>query len=108
MRKAQKSSAGNREREARQIDSLFADHEQDQLSPDVPQQVCRTPQPLPRERLERVWSWGMASSAMGFVFRPTTLDGIREAFQLAKERGVTVGMRGAGCSYGDASLNSEE
>jgi FAD/FMN-containing dehydrogenase len=50
----------------------------------------------------------MASSAMGFVFRPTTVEGIREAFALAKERGVTVGMRGAGCSYGDASLNSEE
>lgn len=50
----------------------------------------------------------MATSAICFVYRPSTIDGIREVLALAKERGVTVGMRGAGCSYGDASMNAEQ
>jgi decaprenylphospho-beta-D-ribofuranose 2-oxidase len=63
---------------------------------------------LPKERLERVWAWGMSTSGMGYVYRPVNVEGIRRVFQAAKERGVTIGLRGAGCSYGDASINSEE
>src|SRR5207247_9761325 len=63
--------------------------------------------PLPTDHLERVWSWGMASSGMSYVYRPTTTDGIREVFQLAKHHGVPLGIRGAGRSYADASLASE-
>lgn len=74
----------------------------------VPKTACRASAALPVEHLERVWSWGMASSAMAYVFRPSTVEGIIEAFSFARERGLTVGMRGAGCSYGDAALNSEE
>lgn len=62
---------------------------------------------LPHDRLERVWSWGMSSSAMGYVYRPSTREGVAEVFALARERGVKVGMRGAGCSYGDAATNAE-
>lgn len=65
------------------------------------------PPPLPRDRLERVYTWGMASSAMSYVYRPTTPEGIASVFQLAGERGLYVGLRGGGLSYGDASLISE-
>ncbi len=66
------------------------------------------PTPLPPRRLERVEAWGMASSVMSYVYRPSTEGGIREVFEVAREEGHTVGLRGAGRSYGDASLNSEE
>ena len=49
----------------------------------------------------------MASSAVGYVYRPSTAEGVKEVFALARERGVTVGLRGAGRSYGDASTNAE-
>jgi decaprenylphospho-beta-D-ribofuranose 2-oxidase len=62
---------------------------------------------LPADRLERVWSWGMSSSAMGYVYRPSTREGVQDVFALARERGVKAGMRGAGCSYGDAATNAE-
>src|SRR5207302_2302913 len=63
---------------------------------------------LPQDHLERVWAWGMASSAMSYVYRPSTVDGIHEVFSLARERGLSIGLRGAGRSYGDASLNAEQ
>ncbi len=62
---------------------------------------------LPVDRLERVWAWGMASSAMSYVYRPSTEEGVNEVLHLARERGLKVGLRGAGRSYGDASLNAE-
>ncbi len=64
--------------------------------------------PLPRDRLERVWAWGGAQSAMSWVYRPSTLDGVHEALALARAHDLTVGLRGAGRSYGDASLNDEQ
>ncbi len=63
--------------------------------------------PLPLDRLERVWAWGRSTSVMSWVYRPTTIDGIQEAFALARARGLSVGLRGAGQSYGDAALNAE-
>lgn len=62
---------------------------------------------LPTERLERLEGWGMASAAMSYVYRPSTADGICAAFDAARRAGRPVGLRGAGCSYGDASLNAE-
>ena len=62
---------------------------------------------LPRERMENVEAWGMNTASLAYVYRPTTLDGIREAFEAARRSGRTVGLRGAGRSYGDASLNGE-
>ncbi len=49
----------------------------------------------------------MAVGAAGYVFRPTTLEGIHSAFDAAEAAGVPVTLRGAGCSYGDAALNPE-
>ncbi len=62
---------------------------------------------LPTDRLERVPSWGGATSAMSWVYRPTTIDGLRDVLALARAEGRSVGLRGAGQSYGDASTNAE-
>ena len=50
----------------------------------------------------------MNIQTLAYVYRPATIDGIRETLDLARNRGLTVGLRGAGRSYGDASLNREE
>jgi decaprenylphospho-beta-D-ribofuranose 2-oxidase len=63
---------------------------------------------MPNDRLERVWAWGMADSAMSYVYRPTSVEGIQEVFAIARRHGLKVGLRGAGRSYGDASLNAEQ
>jgi FAD/FMN-containing dehydrogenase len=62
---------------------------------------------LPPDRLERVPSWGGATSAVSWVYRPTTVDGMRDVLALARTEGRSVGLRGAGQSYGDASTNAE-
>ena len=62
---------------------------------------------LPADRLEWVEGWGMAVGAAGYVWRPSTVDGIRQAFAAAGQAGVPVALRGAGCSYGDAALRPE-
>jgi FAD/FMN-containing dehydrogenase len=67
----------------------------------------RTLPPMPHDRLERVEAWGMNTAVMAYVYRPTTVDGIREVFETARRHGLKVGLRGAGRSYGDASLNAE-
>lgn len=63
--------------------------------------------PMPLERLERVETWGMNEAVLSYVYRPTTIAGIREAFETARAHGLKVGLRGAGRSYGDASLSGE-
>ena len=62
---------------------------------------------LPAEKLERVPAWGEASDSAGYVYRPSTVSGLRQVFELARDSGRTVGLRGAGNSYGDATLNSD-
>jgi len=62
---------------------------------------------LPSDRLERVSSWGGSTSAMSWVYRPTTIDGLHEVLALARAEGRNVGLRGGGQSYGDASTNAE-
>jgi FAD/FMN-containing dehydrogenase len=62
---------------------------------------------LPSSRLEKVQSWGMNREALAYVYRPSTVVGLREALNDAQRAGRTVGIRGGGCSYGDASINSE-
>lgn len=49
----------------------------------------------------------MSSSTMGYLYRPVNADGICGVFEAARKAGKTVGLRGAGRSYGDAALNSE-
>ncbi|MCE2503595.1 MAG: FAD-binding oxidoreductase [Chlorobi bacterium] len=62
---------------------------------------------LPTDHLEPVFGWGMSTSAAGYVFRPSTLEGIREVLTLARRTNRSVGFRGAGRSYGDAAINAE-
>jgi FAD/FMN-containing dehydrogenase len=64
-------------------------------------------QTLSLDRLEKVSSWGGSSSAMSYVYRPATVDGISRAFEVANRSGRNIGLRGAGNSYGDANLNAE-
>lgn len=56
-------------------------------------------------KLERVDGWGLSTASLCHVVRPTTMEEVAAAFALARERGWTVGLRGAGRSYGDASQN---
>ncbi len=62
---------------------------------------------LPADRFERVPSWGGATSAMSWVYRPTTVDGLCEVLARARAERLSVGLRGAGQSYGDAATNAE-
>jgi FAD/FMN-containing dehydrogenase len=62
---------------------------------------------LPLSRLERVSAWGRASNAMSFVYRPSTLEEIRRVLSIANTSHRSIGLRGAGYSYGDATLNGE-
>lgn len=62
---------------------------------------------LPQSRLEEVKAWGGASSNMCYVYRPTTLEGLRDVFAKAQRSGRSVGLMGGGNSYGDAFSNSE-
>lgn len=61
----------------------------------------------PEDRLERVEGWGMTASSLSYVYRPTNKAGICSAFEMARVSGRPIALRGAGRSYGDASLNSE-
>ncbi len=56
---------------------------------------------------ERLWSFGRTKSATSWVYRPTTREEVADVFALARRRGHTIGLRGAGQSYGDVALNSD-
>lgn len=58
-----------------------------------------------RSSYEYVEGWGMAVGACSRVLRPRDVEGIRACFDLARRDGVSLGLRGTGCSYGDASVN---
>ena len=63
--------------------------------------------PLPVDHLEPVEAWGMTARSLSYVYRPSTVAGVRELFETARCHGRSVALRGAGRSYGDASLNRE-
>ncbi len=75
--------------------------------PGGPRCPSALPPALPAERLEPVRAWGMASQVLSYMYRPSTAEGIHDAFRLARARGLKIGLRGAGRSYGDASLSAE-
>lgn len=49
----------------------------------------------------------MLARSMGYVYRPSTLDGVREVLDLARSSGRSIVPRGSGFSYGDTSMNAE-
>lgn len=69
---------------------------------------ARTAPTFPRlaRGYEYVEGWGMAHGAHARVLRPKDVDGIREAFALARREGTTIAPRGTGNSYGDANVTS--
>jgi FAD/FMN-containing dehydrogenase len=50
-------------------------------------------------------NFGHSMRAPSYIFKPTRVKEIAEAFQVAKKTGLTVTARGAGRSYNDAALN---
>jgi len=62
---------------------------------------------LPQERLVGLTGYGMRSEADGYLFRPTSIDEIRDVFSLARATGRRICLRGAGRSYGDANIGAE-
>lgn len=75
------------------------------LSPSPPCAPAPGERVLPAEVRETVRGWGRALEASCRVFRPSTADGVEAVLDLARREGGTVGLRGAGQSYGDAALN---
>ncbi len=63
---------------------------------------------LPAERLTRLENFGHSIAAPAYRYRPTKVEQIAALFELARANGLTIGLRGAGRSYGDAALNSGE
>lgn len=56
---------------------------------------------------EYVEGWGMAVGSVSPVLRPTSTEEVFACFEQARAAGVTLGPRGGGNSYGDASVNRE-
>jgi FAD/FMN-containing dehydrogenase len=52
-----------------------------------------------------VEGWGMRNRCHCQVVRPRDIGDLAGIFAAAADAGLTVGLRGAGCSYGDAALN---
>ena len=67
----------------------------------------RIPTYLPSENLERVTAWGEASNVMSYVYRPSTVEGLLRVLEIGAQSGHSIGLRGSGNSYGDATLNGE-
>ena len=63
--------------------------------------------PLPVTAIETVESFGMNRSAVEYVWRPSVLEDLKSVFETARAHARKVGMRGAGRTYGDGSLSSE-
>jgi FAD/FMN-containing dehydrogenase len=60
----------------------------------------------PPSDYEYVEGWGMAVGAPARVLRPRDLGELRAALALARAEHATLALRGAGCSYGDASTTA--
>jgi decaprenylphospho-beta-D-ribofuranose 2-oxidase len=60
----------------------------------------------PHASFEYVEGWGMAVGAHGRVIRPRSVEEVLAGYELSRREGATLGLRGSGCSYGDASVNA--
>ncbi len=56
---------------------------------------------------EEVEGWGMSTRSNSVVAHPKSQEEVAKIFAFARENQVSVGFRGTGCSYGDASQNGE-
>ncbi len=62
---------------------------------------------LSLDHLDRISGFGQSEHVDAFVYRPTTVEEIREVFVLAQSSGRKVTLRGSGRSYGDANTGAE-
>ena len=58
---------------------------------------------IPKQTVD---AWAMNASCEAPVVRPTSLEDLKNALATARREQVSAGLRGSGCSYGDAALNS--
>ena len=61
---------------------------------------------LPRHGIEYVEGWGMTAGAESRIWKPRSVGEVAEVFRRVGEAGSHVALRGAGRSYGDASINA--
>ncbi len=61
--------------------------------------------PIPMENLTLLDNFGHSLRAPAYCFHPSGTEEIYGIFELAKQHGLTVALRGAGRSYNDAALN---
>jgi FAD/FMN-containing dehydrogenase len=59
----------------------------------------------PRSSYEFVEGWGMAVGSPSRVLRPRSVEEVLACFESARRDGSSLGLRGGGNSYGDASVN---
>lgn len=58
------------------------------------------------DRLTPLAGFGRAARSTSYLYRPTHVEQIADLFRHAAARGLTIALRGAGRSYGDAALNA--
>lgn len=59
-----------------------------------------------RMQEEELTGWGLRNRTQCLVARPRSVEEIAAIFAEVAAHGGTIGLRGAGCSYGDAAVNS--
>lgn len=62
---------------------------------------------LETPRIQRISGYGQAEFVDAYVYRPATLNELRELLELAKKENRQIALRGAGRSYGDAAILDE-
>jgi FAD/FMN-containing dehydrogenase len=60
---------------------------------------------LSKERLSKLENFGHSIARPGYLYRPTHTEQVTELFELANKNKLSITLRGAGRSYGDAALN---
>jgi decaprenylphospho-beta-D-ribofuranose 2-oxidase len=57
------------------------------------------------DRLALIENFGHSIGSPAYIYRPTQVEQIASLLECAAQTGLTIGLRGAGRSYGDAALN---
>lgn len=57
--------------------------------------------------VQHVDGWGLSTRSESLVAKPQSAEEVRRLFSFANEKGMSLGFRGSGCSYGDASQNKD-
>ena len=61
---------------------------------------------LPLDRLTRLDNFGRSLRRSAYLYQPSHVEQLHDLFELARRQGLSIALRGAGRSYGDAALNS--